>query len=75
MEPYIYFKKLQNDINASQANFNDYLIPFSFEMKGKNGYLLRKGTADGLNAFKTACKKNGITVGIGLGRFHLINSN
>ena len=35
-------------------------------MKGKNGYIIRRGTADGLKAFKTACKKNGVTVGIGL---------
>ena len=35
-------------------------------MKGKNGYIIRKGTADRLKAFKTACKNNGVTVGIGL---------
>ena len=34
-------------------------------MKGKNGYIIRKGTALGLKAFKTACKTNGVTVGIG----------
>ena len=35
-------------------------------MKGKNGYIIRKGSADGLKTFKTACKTNGVTVGIGL---------
>ena len=53
-------------MNASQAAFSDYLIPFSFESEVKIGFILRKGTEEGLNAFKTACKKNGVTVGAGL---------
>ena len=35
-------------------------------MKGRNAHILRKGTAEGLNAFKAACKKNDVTVGIGI---------
>ena len=35
-------------------------------MKGKNAHVLRKGTPEGLSAFKNACKKNGVTIGIGL---------
>ena len=53
-------------MNESQAAFNDYLIPFSFESEVKIGFILRKGTKEGLNTFKTACKKNGVTVGAGL---------
>ena len=62
----ITFKKLQSDIDVSQAAFKDYLIPYSFEMKGKNAHVLRKGTVEGLKAFKAACKKNGVTIGIGI---------
>ena len=60
------FQKLQSDIDVSQAAFKDYLIPYSFEMKGKNGHILRKGTAEGLKVFKAACKQNGVTIGIGI---------
>ena len=28
--------------------------------------MLRKGTVEGLKAFKAACKKNGVTVGVGI---------
>ena len=35
-------------------------------MKGKNGHILRKGTAEGLKVFKAACKQNGVTIGIGI---------
>ena len=60
------FKILQNDINVAQSAFKDYLIPFSFDMKGRNAHILRKGTPDGLATFKAACKKNGVTIGISL---------
>ena len=53
-------------MNASQAAFNDYLIPFSFESEFKIRSILHMGTEKGLNAIKTACKKNGVTVGAGL---------
>ena len=60
------FQKLQSDIDVSQAAFKDYLIPYSFEMKGKNAHVLRKGTVEGLKAFKASCKKNGVTIGVAI---------
>ena len=59
-------KVLQNDIDAAQSAFKEYLIPFSFEMNGRNAHILRKGTSEGLAAFKAACRKNGATIGIAL---------
>ena len=53
-------------MNESQPALYDDLIPLSFESDVKSRYILRKGTEEGLNAFKTACKKNGVTVGAGL---------
>ena len=53
-------------MNESQAAFNDYLIPFSFESEVKIKSIMHMGTEEGMNAFKTACKKNGVTVGAGL---------
>jgi len=60
------YEKIQSEIDAGQANIKNFLIPYSFEMKGRNAHVLRKGTPAGLKAFKTACKNNGVTIGIGL---------